>query len=54
MKASNKKEKLELSPGKKWILFSGKTLLYLSIMLVLVYFYHYSHISGGSFVYNQF
>ena len=54
MKKNNKNELVEQSKAKQWLKFSGKTLLYFSIMLVLVYFYHFSHISGGSFVYNQF
>ena len=37
-----------------WVVFFGKTLFYLAVMLVLIYFYHFSHIDGGSFIYNEF
>ncbi|MGX6979765.1 teichoic acid D-Ala incorporation-associated protein DltX [Vagococcus elongatus] len=35
-------------------IFVGKTVLYFLILLVLFYLYHYSHVGGGSFIYNQF
>lgn len=37
-----------------WFIFFGKTLFYLAIMLVLIYLYHFSHIDGGNFIYNEF
>ncbi len=37
-----------------WLGFLGKTALYFGIMLALVYLYHFSHVSGGGFIYNQF
>lgn len=47
-------EKVVKEPKYQGWLFMGKTFLYLGIMLVLVYLYHFSHINGGSFIYNQF
>ncbi|MGO3733328.1 MAG: teichoic acid D-Ala incorporation-associated protein DltX [Vagococcus sp.] len=40
--------------SKYWLSFTGKTVLYVGILLVLVYLYQYSHVGGGSFIYNQF
>lgn len=37
-----------------WIQFFGKTFFYLTVLLVLIYFYHFSHIDGGNFIYNEF
>ncbi|MGO2082391.1 teichoic acid D-Ala incorporation-associated protein DltX [Vagococcus sp.] len=39
---------------KYWAKFVGKSLLYTAILLGLIYLYHYSHVGGGSFIYNQF
>lgn len=39
---------------KKWISFIGRTLFYAAVILVLIYLYQYSHVGGGSFIYNQF
>ncbi|MCI0130292.1 MULTISPECIES: teichoic acid D-Ala incorporation-associated protein DltX [Enterococcaceae] len=39
---------------KRWMSFVGKTLFYAAIILVLIYLYQYSHVGGGSFIYNQF
>lgn len=40
--------------SKEIISFVGKTVLYTTILLGLVYLYHYSSVGGGSFIYNQF
>ncbi|MEG0256060.1 MAG: teichoic acid D-Ala incorporation-associated protein DltX [Vagococcus sp.] len=40
--------------SKYWLTFVGKTALYTTILLALVYLYHYSSVGGGSFIYNQF
>lgn len=40
--------------SKEWLGFVGKTVLYTTILLGLVYLYHYSSVGGGSFIYNQF
>ncbi|MGY3748977.1 teichoic acid D-Ala incorporation-associated protein DltX [Vagococcus acidifermentans] len=34
--------------------FVAKTLFYLMIMLALLYMYHFSHVGGDTFIYNQF
>ncbi|MGX4685507.1 teichoic acid D-Ala incorporation-associated protein DltX [Vagococcus sp. JNUCC 83] len=39
---------------KRWINFVGRTVFYAAIILVLIYLYQYSHVGGGSFIYNQF
>ncbi|RST99617.1 teichoic acid D-Ala incorporation-associated protein DltX [Vagococcus vulneris] len=39
---------------KYWLVFAGKTLLYAAILVGLIYLYHYSHVGGGTFIYNQF
>ena len=40
--------------SREWVSFAGKTILYTTILLGLVYLYHYSAVGGGSFIYNQF
>lgn len=37
-----------------WVKFFGKTFFYLVVMLILIYFYHFSQFDGGSFIYNEF
>ncbi len=37
-----------------WLSFAGKTAFYVVIMFVLIYFYHFSHIGGTKFIYNEF
>lgn len=37
-----------------WGMFAGRTVFYLAILLVLVYLYHFSHIDGANFIYNEF
>lgn len=38
----------------EWLIFFGKTLFYLVILLGLLYLYQFAHVSGGHFIYNQF
>ena len=40
--------------SRTWLAFVGKSLLYTTILIGLVYLYHYSSVGGGSFIYNQF
>lgn len=37
-----------------WGGFAGKTIFYLVILLALVYLYHFSHVGGSKFIYNEF
>ncbi|MEK2588719.1 teichoic acid D-Ala incorporation-associated protein DltX [Lentilactobacillus buchneri] len=39
---------------KPWVRFTITTLIYFSIMLVLVYLYDYSGINQAKFIYNDF
>lgn len=46
-----KKFSLKSHPG---LIFAGKTIFYFLILLALVYLYHYKHVGGGNFIYNEF
>nr|WP_233600526.1 MULTISPECIES: teichoic acid D-Ala incorporation-associated protein DltX [unclassified Kurthia] len=35
-------------------MFTGSTVFYTVILIVLLYLYHYKDIQGGSFIYNEF
>lgn len=48
------KNMIKNEKSKYWLGFIGKTALYTTILLALVYLYHYSSVGGGSFIYNQF
>lgn len=48
------KQKLLNETVQYWLIFLGKTIFYVVVMLVLIYLYHFSHIDGGSFIYNEF
>lgn len=37
-----------------WLLFIGRTIIYFSILLMLIYLYHYKNIQAGNFIYNEF
>ncbi|WP_137663831.1 teichoic acid D-Ala incorporation-associated protein DltX [Enterococcus hulanensis] len=37
-----------------WLSFTGKTIFYFAVLLILVYLYHYKSIQGGNFIYNEF
>lgn len=37
-----------------WLIFTGNTIFYTVILIVLLYLYHYKDIQGGSFIYNEF
>ncbi|MGX6965692.1 teichoic acid D-Ala incorporation-associated protein DltX [Vagococcus teuberi] len=39
---------------KRWLSFVARSVFYAAIILVLIYLYQYSHVGGGSFIYNQF
>ena len=48
-------KKVEVNESVKYcVSFTAKTLLYTGILFVLIYLYQYSHVGGGSFIYNQF
>ncbi|AQP53078.1 teichoic acid D-Ala incorporation-associated protein DltX [Vagococcus penaei] len=49
-----KVEEKQVSKSRYWLTFAGKTFLYAGILVGLIYLYHYSHVGGGSFIYNQF
>ncbi len=48
------KRVIKREESKYWLSFLGKTVLYATILLGLIYLYHYSSVGGGSFIYNQF
>ena len=48
------KQKLLNETVQYWLIFFGKTIFYVVVMLILIYLYHFSHIDGGSFIYNEF
>jgi hypothetical protein len=35
-------------------IFAGKTILYMLILILLIYLYHYRQVGGGAFIYNEF
>ncbi|MDB7087096.1 MULTISPECIES: teichoic acid D-Ala incorporation-associated protein DltX [Enterococcus] len=37
-----------------WRTFMLRTLIYSTILLLLIYLYHYKNIQGGTFIYNEF
>lgn len=37
-----------------WGTFFGKTVFYLVVLFLLLYFYHFSHLDGSGFIYNEF
>jgi hypothetical protein len=32
----------------------GEVLFYVAVLLLILYFYHFHHVDGGSFIYNEF
>lgn len=48
------RQKAFTSTRAYWLFFLLQTVFYLAVMIMLVYLYKYLHISGGSFIYNEF
>ncbi|MGX7417502.1 teichoic acid D-Ala incorporation-associated protein DltX [Carnobacterium gallinarum] len=48
------REKFQKLKENQFLLFFGKTILYLVILLILVYLYDYTNTNSGNFIYNEF
>ncbi|MFD2728967.1 teichoic acid D-Ala incorporation-associated protein DltX [Enterococcus camelliae] len=48
------KEKISKLWSKNWVQFTGRTLFYFLVLMLLIYLYHYRNIQGGTFIYNEF
>ena len=48
------KEFFKRPATRYWLSFTGKTIFYFAVLLILIYLYHYKSIQGGNFIYNEF